>query len=169
MGKKQTTYEEAKIVFETRGLILDVTENEFNRINLQNTKLKCHCFKHPLIQLEYYFTVVKSGRFGCKECRKESSVKSRNMTIEEKMGLINDRGYTYVDGDMKKILNPLRLICPNGHECSASINDMLRNECVCNVCNGKFPAHYWTVSTCQEWLDNSNEFSGYKVLEIDGL
>lgn len=88
------------------------------------------------------------------------------MTIEEKLAFIKERGYTYVSGDLTKILNPLVLICPDGHECVASLNDLMRMKCVCNICNGKLPPNYWTIERCQEWLDHSEIFCGYKILDL---
>lgn len=168
MSKKRTAYKDARLIFQKRGLVLDTTENEFEQISLSNVKLKCHCMKHPSVPLEYYFTVVKSGRFGCKECKKESSVKRRDMSLVEKVDFIKSRGYTYISGDLSRVLNPLLLVCPQGHECRASINDLFRMDCVCNICNGRVTAGYWTVQKCQDWIDGIEEFKGYVVLEIKG-
>ena len=163
---KRTTYDEAVLVFQSRGLCLDETKEEFDILNLGKDKLRCHCIKHPNISLLYYFTVVKSGRFSCKSCKAESNIKRKNMTIDEKLDFISNRGYIYVSGDLRKILNPLNLICPNGHECVASINDLMRMDCVCNVCKGKLPANYWTKERCQQWLDSNEVFVGYKILDL---
>ena len=168
MCGKFTSYEEAIDVFENRGLYLDTPKRHFDEMNLSKEKLECHCIKHPGIPLEYFFTVVKSGRFGCKACRQEASEKRKGMTIEEKIDYIKSRGYTYTSGDLTRILNPLELICPDGHKCVSSINDLMRTKCVCNICKGKLPANYWTLDKCQEWLDNNDIFTGYKILDIDG-
>lgn len=168
MGKKRLSYSEVVEIFNSRGLQLDTSELEFNAMNLKEQKLQCHCIKHPDIPLEYYCGVVKSGRFGCKECRKERAINQQRMTSDEKLQFIKDRGYTYVSGDVTKILNRLQLICPNGHECFASINDLMRNACVCNICNGRVPAGYWTINTCQEWIDHESVFAGYRVLDVVG-
>ena len=160
MSRKLTSYDDALIVFDEHGLCLDTQKHIFDNMNLQKEKLKCHCVKHPSSPLEYFFSVVKSGRFGCKECRNEKDVKRHDMTTDEKFALIKDKGYIYISGDVTKILNPLVLICPDGHQCFASINDLMRMKCVCNICNGKLPPNFWTIEKCQEWLDNSENFCG---------
>lgn len=167
MGKKVTSYNEAVRVFNERGLCIDIDDVHFDRMSLKEEKIKCHCIHHPNTPLEYYFSVVKSGRFGCKECRKEKNIKRKNMTPQEKMDIISNTGYTYVSGDTSRILNPLNLICPEGHECRGSINDLLRADCVCNICNGKLPPNYWDIYKCQSWLDSSEIFKGYKILDFD--
>lgn len=169
MGKKFVTYEQAVQTFLERGFCLTTDKITFEKINLKDIKLECYCIRHPNIKMSYYYSVVKMGRCGCSQCRKERG--REDWTEEQKLKFIKDCGYTYLSGDLTRILNPLQLECQYGHSCVGSINDMKHGKNLCYKCQNKTPPNYWTREHCEEWMKNNEIFCNYKLLDykvVDG-
>lgn len=164
MGKKFVTYEQAVQTFLDRGFCLDTDQETFDKMSLTDTKLDCYCVKHPDFRASYYYTVVKSGRCGCSQCRKERG--RSDWTNEEKLQFIKDCGYEYISGDLTRILNPLHLKCRQGHNCCGTINALKHRLEICYECKDKLPANYWDLDKCQGWMANDEIFSQYKILDF---
>lgn len=97
MGKKFITYEQAVQTFLEREFCLTTDRVTFEKIVLNDVKLDCYCIKHPDFKTSYYYGVVKFGRCGCSQCRKERG--KENWLNEDKLRFIQECGYTYVSGD----------------------------------------------------------------------
>ena len=128
---KKNSYEEAFYGFQERGLYLDTPKEEF----VHNQKSDCHCLKHPDNKMKYAWCYVKMGRFSCKECKKETPYIAR--TDEEKIQAIENLGFTYVDGKLSSITNPLTIKCKHGHSFKRSLNALERGNTDCPFCIGK--------------------------------
>lgn len=151
--------------FLERGLKLDITENEYID---QYTKIKCHCVKHPNTDLYYAWQYVKIGRFSCVECNKENSKFHKIPSIEERIKYINENShFTYVSGMTKRNTEPIIVKCNKGHDFSTNFNLLKKEEVICPFCANKPPSSYWSIKTCQEWLDNND--IKYKVLDFTSL
>lgn len=164
MGKKFVTYEQAVQTFLERGFCLTTDRVTFEEIVLNDVKLDCYCIKHPDFKTSYYYGVVKSGRCGCPQCRKERG--KENWLHEEKLRFIKECGYTYVSGDLTKILNPLDLICKHGHNCHGNINDIKHGIEICYECKNKTPLNYWNIDTCREWMKSDPVYKNYTLIDF---
>lgn len=164
MVKKFVTYEEAVQAFRERGFCLTTDKETFDNISLTKTKLDCYCIKHPNITRSYYYSVVKLGRCGCPECRKERG--KEDWMDEQKLQFIKDCGYEYVSGDLTKILNPLNLKCRHGHDCCGSINALKHGLEICYECKDKIPLNYWNIDTCREWMRHDEIYKDYTLIDF---
>ena len=154
---KKNSYEEAFYGFQERGLYLDEPKETF----VHNQKSDCHCLKHPDNKMKYAWCYVKMGRFSCKECKKETPYITR--TDEEKIQAIENLVFTYVDGKLSSITNPLTIKCKHGHSFKRSLNALERGNTDCPFCIGKIPTSYWNLETCREWL--KTEMPDYTILD----
>ena len=155
---EKNSYEEAFYGFQERGLYLDTPKEEFKHTE----KSDCHCLKHPTNKMKYSWKNVKSGRFSCKECKKEKPYIA--LMPEQKIEEISTYGFKYIDGDLSCINNALVLECSEGHRFNRTLNNMRRGTTYCPFCKGIIPLSYWNMESCQKWLDE--EKHGYTILDM---
>lgn len=156
------TYEDVKNGCESKGFILDSNRKYIESMKTAKEKINIHCQKHTDNKMFRPWCDVKSGRCRCKQC---SELECRhNYTIDEKIKILFDNGFEYLDGNLSIVSNSVhvrKISC--GHDFYRPFNNIVRGSIDCPFCKGTVPCDYWNKETCQEWLNEN--MKGYIILD----
>ena len=125
-------------------------------------KINVHCKIHTDNKLFRPWGDIKAGRCSCKKCKE--NIKRKYYSIEEKIQILYDTGFEYLEGNLSNVSNSVklkRISC--GHIIDRPFNNITRGNTDCPFCNGTVPNGYWNKETCQQWIDEHN--IGYTILD----
>lgn len=148
-------YDLVKEVCLQKGFVLDSDEKYISSMKKVSDKINVHCKIHADNKLFRPWGDIKAGRCVCKKCKE--NVKRKYYSIEEKIQILYDNGFEYIEGNLSCVSNSVklkRLEC--GHIIDRPFNNITRGNTDCPFCNGTVPTGYWNKETCQQWIDENN-------------
>lgn len=157
------TYEIVKEGCFIKGFILDSNREYIESMKTAKEKIDIHCKIHVENKMSRPWATIKAGRCVCKECK---NIKGRhNYTIEEKIQILLDNGFEYIEGNLGKVSESVKLKKNScGHIINRPFNNIIRGNIDCPFCRGVVPDGYWTKETCQKWLNENMQ--GYIIYDI---